>query len=134
MAQNAAYLSKLKHATTLGGSYTAIEGATTASMDMSIDELDISDLKDDDGWRRFIMGLGGSSISFDMDVVEGDTQQDAIRAALTGRTTVFLQYLYDGTNGFKGEFYITSISYSSPVDGKASCSVTARMTGAPTAV
>jgi len=134
MPQNAGYLSKLQHATTLGGSYTSIEGVTTASMDQSIDELDISDLKDDAGWRKFIMGLGGGQITFDMDVVEGDTQQDAVRAALTGRTTLFLQYLYDGTNGFKGEYFITNISYSAPVDGKSSCSVTARLTGAPTAV
>lgn len=134
MPQNAGYLSKLKHATTLGGTYTSIEGATTASLDMSIDELDISDLKDDDGWRRFIMGMGGGQITFDMDVVEGDTQQDALRTALTARTTVFLSYLYDGTNGFKGEFYITNISYSGAPEAKSSCSVTARLSGAPTAV
>ena len=134
MSQSAGYLSKVKHATTLGGSYTSVAGVTSSTLDMKADELDISSLADDDGWRRFIMGLGDATMSYDMDVIEGNTQQEAIRDALTDKTSVFLQFLYDGTNGFKGEFFITGISYSDPVDGKSTCTVSARLTGAPTAV
>lgn len=134
MAQTAGYKAKLKHATTLGGSYTSIDGVTNVSDSDSLDELDISDLKDDDGYRRFILGLRGNTISFDLDESYGDTQQDAIRTAYTGRTVTFLQYLPDGTTGYKGEFWITSYNRSTSVDGKATASVTARLNGAPTPV
>jgi len=134
MAQSAGYKAKVKHSTTLGGTYTSIDGVTNASDNSGIDELDISDLKDDDGNRRFILGLRGVTLNFDLDESYGDTQQDAIRSAHTGRTVTFLQYLPDGTNGYKGEFWITAYNRTTGVDGKTSASVTARLNGAVTAV
>lgn len=134
MAQTAAYKGKLKYSSSLGGSYTSIDGVTSASDSSGIDELDISDLKDDDGNRAFILGLRGVTISADLDEIYGDTQQDAIRSAHGSRSAVYLQYLPDGTNGYKGQFWVTSYNRSVSVDGKATASATFRLTGATTAV
>lgn len=128
MPQSAGYLAKLKQ----GG--TSVAGVTQASDQDGIDQLDISALKDDDGFRRYIMGLRGVSLSFDMDVIYGDTQQDAIRSGYAARSNVTLSYLPDGTNGYSGSFKITSINTSTSVDGKATQSVSAVLNGALTAV
>lgn len=128
MPQSAGYLAKLKQ----GG--TSVAGVTQESDQDGIDQLDISSLKDDDGFRRYIMGLRGVSLSFDMDVIYGDTQQDAIRSAYAARSNVTLAYLPDGTNGYTGSFKITSINTSTSVDGKATQSVSAVLNGALTAV
>jgi predicted secreted protein len=134
MSQSAGYLATVKHSSTLNGTYTSIDGTTSASDSDGIDELDVSDLADQDGFRRFIMGLRGVTIQLEQDLIYGDTQQDALRTAFAARTTVFIQYLPDGTNGAKGEFFVTSINKSTPVDGKATASVALRLTGALTAV
>lgn len=128
MSQSAGYLAKLKL------SSTSIDGVTSVSDNDGIDELDISSIDDNDGFRRFIMGLRGVTLSIEWDTIYGNTQQDAIRSAYAARTTVSLSYLPDGTNGYSGSFFITSINSPSPVDGKATQSITARLTGAPTAV
>ena len=47
---------------------------------------------------------------------------------------VVLQMLPDGTNGYKGEFYITNLKFDGPMDGASKISFTAKMTGAPTAL
>lgn len=134
MAQTAGFKGKIKHATSLIGSYTAIDGIKSISVTRNRAEIDISDLADDDGWRRFIAGMGDISVSLDGSLISGDTQQDALMGACANGTTVFLQVLPNGTHGFKGEFLITSFNPSAGMDNEATVSVTARLTGAPTSV
>lgn len=133
MAQTAGYKAKLQYAASDSG-YASIDGVTNLSVSDGIDELDISDLKDDDGYRRFILGLRGATISFDMDESYGDTQQDALRSAFAARTLFYVKVLYDGTNGFKCSGYLTAYNRNGAVESKASASLTFRVNGAITVV
>ena len=130
----AGYLGKAKHATTLGGSYTAIDGIKEVSFPLKRASLDTSDLKDDSGWKTSIVGMAEGDVTLSGDWLPADTQQAALRTAFINGTSVFLQVLPDGTNGYKGEFYVTGFDIQPSMDGLASISVTARLSGAPTAV
>lgn len=130
----AGWKSKVNHATTLNGSYTAIAGMKSVTFPLTRQEIDTSSLADDTGWRTFIYGMGGVEITFSGDEVEGNTEQEALRDALTGGTTVFLSFLDDSGDGYKGEFLVLSVEKSASMDGAAQVSFRCKMTGAPTEV
>ena len=131
---NAGYLGSLGQATTLGGTYTKVDGIQEASLPMAADEVDVSALKDADGWRRFIYALGGGEISASGHYISTDTQQGNIRSAFINKTTTFLQVLTNATVGFKGEFLIVAFEVGAPVEGASPRTIRARLTGAPTVV
>lgn len=134
MAPTAGYLNKIKHATTLGGSYTAVAGLNDVSVSRNGEKYDISAYADNDGFRRFCAGLKTLEVTGSGSYLVGDTQQDAIRTAHMNGTTTFLQVLYDGTNGFKGEFLVDSFDVKPPMNDRVQFSFKASMTGAPTTV
>lgn len=131
---SAANTAVIAHATTLGGSYTEIDGCNKATLKVAGEPLDTTDFKDTSAYRTRIIGLRNASLSLSLDYEATDTQQAALVTGLTAGTSVFLQYLGDGTNGFKGEAYITSISFDADVGGKSTAQVEAEFTGALTAV
>lgn len=133
MAQSAGYKAKIKYAASDSG-YVSVTGVTNVSVNDGIDELDITDLASDSGNRAFIMGLRGATLSFDMDEVYGNTEQDAIRSAYAARTLFWVEVLYDGTHGFKCAGYITAYNRTDSVDGKAMANLTFRVSGAITVV
>lgn len=135
MAQSAGYVGKLQYGAADSG-YVTIVGVTNVSDSDGIDELDITDLGDATvvGYREFIMGLRGLTISFDIDEFDGNTEQDAIRAAFIARTKFYLKYMPDGSNGLSCGGYVTSYNRSTAVDGKATASVTFRASGIITAI
>jgi len=68
--------------------------------------------------------LKDSDFSITVLADDTDTQQGVLDSALDGGTTVYLRHLYDGTNGFKVECYVESVSYGSTPDGVATKSYT----------
>jgi predicted secreted protein len=135
MAQSPGYLATVKHATTLGGSYTVIDGIKSVDDPSSREKIDISDFKDASPRRKFIQGMfDPTTLSLEGDRIVGDTQQDALKTAHDAGTSVFITVLPDGTNGYKGEYVVDSFNVKAGIGGAVSLSVQLTMSGAPTAV
>lgn len=134
MAPTAGYLAKIKRAATLAGAYTNVAGVEDVTVTRNGEKVETSAYADNDGYRRFMLGIKTIEISADSSYLVADTEQDAIRAAHTGGGTTFLQVLHDGTNGFKGEFVIDSFDIKPDLSGKVKFSFKASLTGGPTVV
>jgi len=138
MSETAGYKGKLKQASSLGSSgaesgYTTVDGVTSVSGPFSRALLDISNLKDDDGHKRFIYGLAERKLSVSGKRIVGDTQQDALRAACENATVTYVAFLPDGTaaSGRKFECLVSDWDETSNTDGTTDFSCSIQMNGAP---
>ena len=111
---------------------TEICGINTATFDPVLDQLDITAFCND-GTRAFIGGLSGATITLSGDYVPADAGQAALVAAWKNKTllttTAQPKFLVDGTNGFKGDAYVSAFSIGATVEGKVTSSYTLQLTG-----
>jgi predicted secreted protein len=138
MSETAGFKGKLKQASSLGSSgaeagYTAIDGVTDVSGPLARAMLDISNLKDDDGFKRFIYGMAERKLSVKGKRIVGDTQQDALRDANEDGTVTYVAFEPDGTaaSGRKFEVLVTSFDETAGMGGTVDFSAELQMNGAP---
>ncbi len=125
----------VKVSTTSGGTYYEIDGLDSASLDRVVDLLDTTNLKDTSGERTRIAGLGDASLSLSGHFESGDTTgQTVMAAAAFAKTALFFQFLRDGTNGQRAEYFIDNMSESGAVADTVKRSFSLKKTGAFTAV
>ena len=107
---------------------------TSPSLSHGADILDDTELATNAGYRSKIYGLLDWSVSGECQWVASQTALDAVRNAMINRSTLYVQYLPDGTlgNGFEGQVRVESFDFSSPVDGAVTVSTTLQGTGALT--
>ena len=119
--------------TTSGGTYDTVSGIKSANIPLSADALDVTAF-DDGVDRTFIMGLRTRTLSFSGTYQPSDTGFAKIKSAAEASpmTSVFIKYLYNGTAGWRGEFYVTKFEVSAAVDGTVDVSCDLQMTGAVT--
>ncbi len=109
-----------------------VVGIKNWSLELSLDMLETTALGDD--WKNYITGLKEWSASSEGDYevpVDADGQQ-ALQDAFLNGTTVTVKLYVDGTNYYKGEAYINSLSIEDPVDDVVSISIEFTGTGALT--
>ena len=109
-----------------------VVGIKNWSLELSLDTLETTALGDD--WKNYITGLKEWSASSEGDYevpVDADGQQ-ALQDALLNGTTVTVKLYVDGTNYYKGEAFINSLSIEDPVDDVVSISIEFTGTGALT--
>ncbi len=109
-----------------------VVGIKNWSLELSLDTLETTALGDD--WKNYITGLKEWSASSEGDYevpVDADGQQ-ALQDAFLNGTTVTVKLYVDGTNYYKGEAYINSLSIEDPVDDVVSISIEFTGTGALT--
>jgi len=136
MAETAGWRAKLMQDTALGSAasltgYTTVDGVTAFSGPLSRAILDISNFKDQDGFKRFIYGMAERKLSVSGKRIFGDTEQDIFSAACLAGTTTFVAVLPDGTNGVKFEVLVASFDETPALDGTTDFSMELQMTGAP---
>lgn len=112
MAQ-AAYLKTVQIKTTGSTAYTALP-ANTASISLGGDVLDDTDFTST-GFRSRILGLRDWSVSGTINYDDTSTVVATIRSAWLNRTTLDVQYLPNGTNGFAGQVVVESLDMSGDV-------------------
>lgn len=99
-----------------------VVGIKNWSLELSLDTLETTALGDD--WKNYITGLKEWSASSEGDYevpVDADGQQ-ALQDAFLNGTTVTVKLYVDGTNYYKGEAFINSLSIEDPVDDVVSIS------------
>ena len=109
-----------------------VVGIKNWSLELSLDTLETTALGDD--WKNYITGLKEWSASSEGDYevpVDADGQQ-ALQDAFLNGTTVTVKLYVDGTNYYKGEAFINSLSIEVPVDDVVSISIEFTGTGALT--
>ena len=109
-----------------------VVGIKNWSLELSLDTLETTALGDD--WKNYITGLKEWSASSEGDYevpVDADGQQ-ALQDAFLNGTTVTVELYVDGTNYYKGEAFINSLSIEDPVDDVVSISIEFTGTGALT--
>lgn len=109
-----------------------VVGIKNWSLELSLDTLETTALGDD--WKNYITGLKEWSASSEGDyevTVDADGQQ-ALQDAFLNGTTVTVKLYVDGTNYYKGEAFINSLSIEDPVDDVVSISIEFTGTGALT--
>ena len=100
-----------------------VVGIKNWSLELSLDTLETTALGDD--WKNYITGLKEWSASSEGDYevpVDADGQQ-ALQDAFLNGTTVTVKLYVDGTNYYKGEAFINSLSIEDPVDDVVSISI-----------
>jgi predicted secreted protein len=117
MAASAGKNLRVKVSPTVGGAgtYTLVAGAKNATMTQNGQTLDVSAFGA--AAVEKILGLRDATYSLSGNYEGGDTNgQVAIRSALAD-TTLWIQFLPDGTTGFKQEVKVASFDITAAVDG-----------------
>lgn len=126
---------RVKVSPTAGGAgvYTAVADINSCSMNDGRTTLDVTAFGDNDVARA--QGLKDCSFELGGFYNSADTNgQNAIRSAYENGTELWIQFLPNGTAGFKKQVLISKFSVSSTPSGTNDLSITADGTGASAAV
>lgn len=131
MAATAGYNTEVKVSTDdTSASYNDVFGAHDVSIGLNANMLDVTDFGDTAMSR--IAGLLDFPISFSYFYDNSDTAQGALQSALLNGTTVYIQVIPDGTNGFQVECLVESLDHSTSVDGVPTVSASLQSVAAAT--
>lgn len=99
--------------------YTEVDGINDASFETSRDVLETTDFKDTSGAKTRIVGLQECSVSMSGDYEDTDTNgQNIIRSFFLAGTSLYVGFKFDGVDGYKSQFLVSSFSITPTVDGK----------------
>jgi TP901-1 family phage major tail protein len=121
---------------TAGGGQTAnteVKYATDVTINMSVDEIDVSS-RDSAPWKDSIPGMGGWSIDFTLVYENADAATDALETAFLGRDTISVRVIDRDGDGYYGDCYVTRFDRGEPLGGAMTRNVTLRGRGAPTVI
>lgn len=113
--------------------FTAIGGTKSVDLSDSTNMLDVTAF-DDGSLRRRLAGLRDESISLSGNHEAANAGWLRILDACLDGTDVFLQFVYDGSNGFEFQCLVESISISASVDGLVETTANLRPQAIPLAV
>jgi len=120
-------------ASTNGSDWTEIDELNSAAMNAAGENLDITEFGD--SYRQRIQGIKDASYSLSGFWDKDDTNgQVAIRAAWSGDTAIYIQFLVDGTNGWYQQCKVSQFNINAAVDGVVEISIDLEGTGAITDV
>lgn len=123
----------MRYCATAGGAYVTIADLSQGSFTINNEALDITAFAAT--YESKVAGLKSMAISGSGFWNSGDTNgQVALRAAMLADTDVFLQFLPNGTTGFRAQFIVTSWEIGAEVKGTVPVSFSAVSTGSITAV
>lgn len=109
--------------------YNNVLELNDASLSAEGENIDVTEFGDD--WINRIQGLKDVSLSLSGFWAPADTTgQVVIRNSLINDTDLFIQYLPDGTNGFKAPVKVATFEISAAVDGAVEVSIDLEGNGA----
>jgi len=110
----------------------SIQGLAEATITINGELIDVTTFLSG-GWMEKIQGLKSASLSLSGFWLDDDTTgQDLLQAALLAGTSVTMIVLNDGTNGWTGDFMISSMEMGAAVAGAVTNSIALESTGAVT--
>jgi predicted secreted protein len=124
----AAYEKKIKVSADNGATWEELP-ATSPSLELAGDVLDDTDLKNNAGFRKRILGLSDFSCSADSNWSAGDAGLAIVRNAKLNRTTIKVAYLPDGVDGFMGNVVVETYNMAGEVGGLETVSISLQGNG-----
>jgi predicted secreted protein len=103
--------------------------ATDVNLNLSADELDVTNFESVDDWREFLAGFKGGEVSYSY--FFDDTVADPL-ATFLGMTVTYSATF--GAYTMSGNMVITSMELGTAIEDVSKWSISARMTGKPTEV
>lgn len=92
------------------------DGLKSSDWPISRDVLETTDFKSG-AYKEKILGLLGFDITLSGDFEPGDASQALLRSSLVSGATVYVQNLFDGTNGFEAGFKVSQFKVTPDVGG-----------------
>lgn len=114
MAASKGRVARVKACATSGGSYNVVVGVNSASISIDGQQVDVSTLTDADIVR--IRTLLDAKVSLSCNYEADSTGQALLRAAALTDADLFLQFLPDGTNGWRAQYKVNMSFGGSPGD------------------
>jgi len=112
----------------------AITGLNDASFNINGETIEVTTFESA-GWKERIAGLKDFSMSlsgfYEKDDADG---QGALKTALLNGTSVPVDYLVDGSSGFRGDYLVTSMETGASPSGEVTVSFSLESTGALTII
>lgn len=127
--------SLVKASATAGGAgaYTTVAEIRSATMNLGAGEIDVAAFGS--VWDDLIQGLKNVTFSLTGFYKPGDTDgQIAFRDAFINDTEVWVQFLPDGTNGFKAKVLVSKFDVDTSVENAVNLSIELKGKGAIVAV
>jgi|SRR6185312_9259708 len=132
MSANAAYLETVGESASTSG-FITIGGVKNATFGPKRDMLDISTLGGGAAKAK-LAGMTDGQVSIDGDFIAGDTGQAAMRAAWASGADLYIQLLFDGTNGYYVKTKISQFDIKGATASTVSFSATCEFNSGITAV
>lgn len=131
MAASKGRVARVKACATSGGTYTNVVGVKSASISIDGQNVDVTTLTDADIVR--IQSILDAKVSLSCNYEADSTGQALIRAAALTDADIFIQFLPDGTNGWRAQYKVTA-SFSGTPSGALEASYECERSGAFTTV
>jgi predicted secreted protein len=123
----------VKVSTTESSGYTTVKGIKSVSVTENGAQIDVSEFGD--SWKNNLRGLLDAQISLQGNLDPTDTTgQSVIRDAFLNDTPLFMQVLWDGTNGVQMQVQVTKWQADAGVEKEVSLAIDASQTGGVTLV
>jgi predicted secreted protein len=132
MAASKGRVLRVKACATSGGSYNAVAGVRSASISIDGQNVDVTTLTDADIVR--IQAILDAKISMTCNYEADSTGQALVRAAALTDADLYLQFLPDGTNGWRAQYKVASAGFSGTPNGVLEATYECERTGAFTNV
>jgi len=116
-----------------GSTWHVLDDTTTVGWSLDGDELDTSKFGSS-GWKDAITGMMQASADIAGNYNASDTAQGQLQTAYLGRSIVYIKALFDGTNGFTGQFRVFNQKIDAAVADLVKVSYTLKSVSAITAV
>ncbi len=118
-----------------GSVFTALGGVTNVTDSQSGDAIDVTDF-DSEGWREFLVGLQGKTMSLTLNYDEAEGGQDIVRTSAENGTIIYYKWRPrgDGVGLLETtvQAVITAIEDTSAVDSKVEMTLELQVSGKPT--
>lgn len=105
------------NASTADDGANEIDGITSVDFGPAQDLLETTDFADSTGARTRIQGLKDLDVSLSGQYEASDTGQALLRTVWASGATVYMRFLWDGTNGLKSTFKVESYKINASFDG-----------------
>lgn len=106
------------------GSYNEIDGIMNVDWGQSADIIETTDFKDITAAKSRIHGLHDLQVTISGQYESGDAPQALVRTSFTSGATLYVQFLPDGTNGFKCATIVQDFKLNATVEGAVEFSAT----------
>jgi len=126
------YESTLGGTSPSSGDYTEVDGINSLSFGPTRDQLESTDFADTTGARTRFSGLKDGTVSISGDYEAGDAGQTSVETIFDGTAdaTLWVQILWDGTDGHHVECKVESFTIEADVGDKITFSAELTFTGA----